>query len=317
MRTGVFLDCLHGWTLDGALQFVASTGAQCIEVGTFGEHVAFEYRLDDLLADKQKRADLLSRTRRAGLEISALGCYGNALHPDVDRATRQSERFRKTVELASLMGVRTVAEFAGCPGDSDQAKYPNWISCLALDDFPRILEWQWSERVLPYWKQAAAFCSDRGVQVAIEMYPGSVVYNPRNLLRLREAVGPVVGATFDPSHLVWQQIDIPGAIRLLGPAIHRVHMNDSQLRTQNLAEVGVVDTTSGDDWRQRAWVHRTLGHGQSLEFWKSLVTALLEIGYAEDLCIEQGDKLYDAADGIAKAAALIRSIVPLDDAIKG
>jgi sugar phosphate isomerase/epimerase len=289
---------------------VAGAGAHCIEVGTFGEYVAFEYRLDELLADEAQRKELLARTRAAGLEISAIGCYGNPLHPDPERASRQHERFRKTVDLAALLGVPTVAEFAGCPGDSDQARYPNWISTLALDDFAAILNWQWSARVLPYWEREAAYCAERGVRVALEMFPGMVVYNPRTLLRLRDAVGPVIGATFDPSHLMWQQVDIPGAVRLLGPAIHRVHMNDSELRTHRLAEVGVVDATPGADWTQRPWMHRTLGFGHGIDFWSAFVTSLTEVGYAEDLCVEQGDPLYESSDGIAKAVTLIRSLAP-------
>ena len=313
MKTGVFLDCLRGWALDDALTFLAQHEVRCLEVGTFGEYVAFEYRLDDLVADGRQRKELLTRVEDAGLEISALGCYGNPLHPDAGRALRQQNLFSKTVELAALLGVPTVTEFAGCPGDSEQARFPNWISCLALDDFAQILAWQWSERVLPYWERAAAFCADHEVRVALELYPGSVVFNPRTLLRLRDAVGPVIGATVDPSHLFWQQIDVPGAVRHLGPAVHRVHMNDSQLRTHKLAEVGVISAAPGEAWTERPWIHRTLGFGHGADFWKAFVASVVEIGYTEDLCIEQGDPLYDDADGIAKAAALIRSIAPVDD----
>ena len=313
MKTGVFLDCLRGWALDDALSFLARHEVRCLEVGTFGEYVAFEYRLDDLLADGRQRKELQSRIEAAGLEISAFGCYGNPLHPDSGRALRQQNLFSKTVELAALLGVPTVTEFAGCPGDSEQARFPNWISMLALDDFARILDWQWSERVLPYWERAAAFCADHDVRVALELYPGSVVFNPRTLLRLRDAVGPAVGALVDPSHLFWQQIDVPGAVRYLGSAVHRVHLNDSQLRTQNLAEVGVLDPAPGADWTEKPWVHRTVGFGHGADFWTDFVASVVEVGYTGDLCIEQGDPLYDDADGIAKAVALIRSIAPGDD----
>jgi sugar phosphate isomerase/epimerase len=312
MKTGVFLDCLRGWELGNALSFLAQHEVRCLEVGTFGEFVAFEYRLDDLLADQRQRKELLTRVASAGLEITAFGCYGNPLHPDAGRALRQQNLFSKTVELAALLGVPTVTEFAGCPGDSDEARYPNWVSLLALDDFARILTWQWSERVLPYWDKAGAFAADHGVRVALELYPGSVVYNPRTLLRLRNEVGPVIGATVDPSHLFWQQIDVPGAVRYLGPAVHRAHLNDSQLRTHVLSEVGVLNAAPGADWTERPWVHRTLGYGHDAAFWKDFVSSLVEIGYDADLCIEQGDPLYDDADGIAKAAALLRSIAPGD-----
>ncbi|MFF0267074.1 sugar phosphate isomerase/epimerase family protein [Kribbella sp. NPDC004536] len=313
MKTGVFLDCLRGWALDDALTFLAGQEIHCLEVGTFGERVAFEYRLDELLVDGKQRKQLLTRVEAAGLEITALGCYGNPLHPDAGRAARQQSLFRKTVELAALLGVRTVTEFAGCPGDSEQARFPNWISMLALDDFAQILDWQWSERVLPYWERAAAFAGEHDVKVALELYPGSVVFNPRTLMRLRDAVGPAVGALVDPSHLFWQQIDIPAAVRYLGAAVHRVHLNDSQLKPQNLAVAGVLNPVAGQDWADKTWVHRTIGFGHGLDFWTDFVASVLEAGYAEDLCIEQGDALFKDADGIAKAAELIRSIAPSNE----
>ena len=313
MKIGVFLECLRGWALDDALAFLSQHEVQCLEVGTFGEFVAFEYRLEDLLADGRQRKELLARVEAAGLEISAFGCYGNPLHPDAGRALRQQDRFSKTVELAALLGVPTVTEFAGCPGDSEEARYPNWISMLALDDFAKILDWQWSERVLPYWERAATFAADHDVRVALELFPGSVVFNPRTLMRLRDAVGPAIGALVDPSHLFWQQIDIPAAVRYLGPAVHRIHLNDSQLRPQNLAEAGVLNPVAGLGWTDKTWVHRTVGFGHGAEFWKDFVAGAVEIGYGGDLCIEQGDPLFADDDGIAKAAAFVRSIAPSND----
>src|SRR5690349_16373760 len=109
MKIGVFLDCLRGWTLDDALSFLADHDVDSIDVGTFGEYVAFEYRLDVLLSDERQRAELLDRIAQAGLEIGAIGCYGNPLHPDPARAARQQDLFRKSVDLAAALGVRTVA----------------------------------------------------------------------------------------------------------------------------------------------------------------------------------------------------------------
>ena len=33
------------------------------------------------------------------------------------------------MELAAKLGVPVVIDFSGCPGDSDSAKYPNWVTC--------------------------------------------------------------------------------------------------------------------------------------------------------------------------------------------
>ena len=72
----------------------------------------------------------------------------------------------------------------------------------------KILDWQWNEVLIPFWKKMVEFARSHGVtRIALEMHPGFMVYNPATLLRLREAVGPEIGANFDPSHLIWQGMD--------------------------------------------------------------------------------------------------------------
>ena len=70
--------------------------------------------------------------------------------------------------------------------------------------------------LIPYWEKATKFALEHGVsRIALELHPGFCVYNPEKLMKLREAVGPVIGANFDPSHLVWQGIDPVSAFRYL------------------------------------------------------------------------------------------------------
>ena len=71
-----------------------------------------------------------------------------------------------------------------------------------------MLDWQWKEKVIPYWKEAAKFAREHGIKkLAFEMHPNFVVYNPKTLLRLREAAGEEIGANCDLSHLFWQGCD--------------------------------------------------------------------------------------------------------------
>ena len=139
------------------------------------------------------------------------------------------ETSKKTILLAEKLGVTTVVDFSGCPGDSSNAKFPNWVTCPWPPEYLEILNWQWDEVVTPYWKEHGKFAADHGVKVAIEMHPGFVVYNPETMLRLRAIAGPSVGANLDPSHLFWQGIDPIVAVRVLGDAIHYVHAKDTQL----------------------------------------------------------------------------------------
>src|SRR5262249_36969045 len=142
-----------------------------------------------------------------GFTISALSCHGNPLHPDADRAKHDQEVSRKTIQLAEKLGVPVVIDFSGCPGDSPNAKWPNWVTCPWPPDDLEILKWQWEEVVAPYWIQHAKFAGDHGVKVAIEMRPGFVCYSPETMLKLRSIAGPQIGCNYDPSHMFWQGID--------------------------------------------------------------------------------------------------------------
>jgi len=120
------------------------------------------------------------------------------------------------VLLAEKLGVPVVIDFSGCPGDSDNAKYPNWVTCPWPPEYLDVLAWQWDKKVIPYWTEHAKYAKDHGVKIAIEMHPGFVVYSPRDhaetpLDRWRQH-----RVQFDPSHMFWQAIDPIAAIRVLG-----------------------------------------------------------------------------------------------------
>ena len=107
-----------------------------------------------------------------------------------------------------------------------------------------MLDWQWKEKVIPYWKQAAKFAREHGIhKIALEMHPNFVVYNPKTLLRLREAVGEEIGANCDLSHLFWQQCDAVEVIRMLGKqgAIFHAHMKDTTFYKDNVDRYGVLN----------------------------------------------------------------------------
>jgi sugar phosphate isomerase/epimerase len=228
MKVGVFSFVFQDLlSFDQALDWIAGVGAEAVEIGSGGyvAELGESYcKPQELLADSQKLAAWKQMVDDHGLEISALSCHGNPLHPDSNIAKLHRDEFRNTVLVAEKLGVRRVITFSGCPGDSESSKYPNWVTCPWPPDFLRILEWQWNEKVIPYWQEEVSFCREHGVDmISLEMHPGFVVYNPETMLRLREAVGPEIGANFDPSHLFWQGIDPIFAIRELGEAIFHVH----------------------------------------------------------------------------------------------
>jgi len=262
-----------------------------------------------MLDNKTELIDFKKKLSDHGFSISALSCHGNPLHPDAERAKRDQETSRKTIRLAEKLGVAVVIDFSGCPGDSPNAKYPNWVTCPWPPDYLEVLKWQWDEVVAPYWSQHAKFAADHGVKVAIEMHPGFVVYSPETMAKLRAITGPQVGCNYDPSHMFWQGIDPIAAIRILGDSIFHVHAKDTQIYDRNLPLTGVLDTKNYTDERNRSWIFRTCGYGHGAEWWKEFVSTLRMFGYDYVLSIEHEDSLMSPEEGLTKAAAFLNGLV--------
>jgi sugar phosphate isomerase/epimerase len=314
MKLGVLTALYADRSFDAVLDIAQQAGLDCVEIGTGNYPGNAHIDVDELLASESARRAYLDAVSSHHLEISALSCHGNPLHPQREMALANHDVYRKTVELAGKLGVPCVNLFSGCPGDTDQARFPNWVTCAWPTDFQEVLEWQWKEKVIPYWKEQAAFAASSGVKLGFEMHPGFVVYNNATLLRLREACGEAVGANFDPSHLFWQGVDIEVAIAELGRAgaLHHFHAKDTGFNPANLARNGVLDTVPMDQVGNRSWVFRTVGFGHGATDWKRIVTALRLAGYEGALSIEHEDALFSVDEGFSKCVAFLRQVMPSD-----
>ncbi len=142
------------------------------------------------------------------------------------------------------------------------------------------------------------------------MHPGFLVYNPESMLKLRTLAGPSIGCNYDPSHMFWQGIDPIAAIRILGDAIFHVHAKDTQIYERNLPLTGVLDTKPYTDERNRAWIFRTCGYGHGEQWWREFASTLRMYGYDNVLSIEHEDSLLSPEEGLSRAAAFLRQIIP-------
>jgi sugar phosphate isomerase/epimerase len=310
MKLGIFTSVFRKLTFEQMLTRVRSLGSvQAIELGTGGWPGSDHVGVDNLLASPRAAKEYRSRIREAGLTISALSCHGNPLHPDSAIARRDDEIFRKTVVLAEILEVPVVVTFSGCPGDSDTARHPNWVTCPWPPEFLDILDWQWEKKIFPYWREAAQFACDHGTKVALEPHPGFAVYNAETAMKLRKEAGDSIGVNFDPSHLFWQGVDVPVAIRALGEAIVHVHAKDVALDRLNVAHNGVIDTKGYDRIADRSWVFRTVGWGHDELEWKRIITSLRLIRYDYVLSIEHEDALMSIDEGIASAATFLQRVL--------
>ena len=310
MKLSVLENLYASKTLEESLSIITGLGVHTVEMGAGGYPGKAHCNPAELLADKAKFNAFVDTFKKFDVEICALAAHGNPLHPDAATAAAYDEDFRNAVLLAEKLGVDTIVGFSGCPGDSEGSKYPNWVTCPWPDDFLKILEWQWSEKLIPYWKKTAAFAEAHGVtHIAFEMHPGFCVYNPETLMKLRGEAGPVIGANLDPSHLIWQGIDPVAAARYLKGAIYHVHAKDTKVDALNTARNGVLDTKHYSDEIHRSWVFRTVGYGNGESYWRDLVSNLRLVGYDRVLSIEHEDSLMTIDEGLAKAVNFLQNII--------
>jgi sugar phosphate isomerase/epimerase len=314
MKVGVLTVLYHSLGLEEALDRIARLGVSTVELAT-GNYVGNAHAdPDELLADDGALRRLRDALAARELEISALSQHGNPLHPDPAIARAHHETWRKTLELAQRLEVGTVVAFSGCPGDHPEARRPNWVTCPWPPDFTEALDWQWSERVIPYWTDEAPRAAAAGVRIGFEMHPGMVVYNPETLMRLRDAVGDAAACNFDPSHLFWQGIDVVEAAKEIARAgaLAHVHAKDTALDAANVRRNGVLDTKPYDRVLDRAWSFRTVGYGHGEELWRRLISALSAVGYDGAISIEHEDSLMSVDEGLAKAVRLLHQEIPAE-----
>lgn len=313
MKLGVLMNLFGNLKLEDALDHIKELGVNVVEVGSGGFPGKAHCNPEELLKDPKRIEEFKNAFTSRDMEISALSTHGNAVHPNKEIAKQFEDDFRNTVLLAEKIGIHRIITFSGCPGDSEGSKYPNWVTCPWPDDFLAILDYQWNEVLIPYWEKAVKFANDHGVtKIALEMHPGFCVYNPETLLKLRKAVGPTIGANLDPSHLFWQGIDIPAAIRYLNDAIYFFHAKDTKIDPYNAPRIGVLDTKHYSDEINRAWIFRSVGYGHDYQTWKDIVSNLRMVGYDDVMSIEHEDSLFTPDEGLKKAIAFLKQTMAFE-----
>ncbi len=143
------------------------------------------------------------------------------------------------------------------------------------------------------------------------MHPNFVVYNPKTLMKLREAVGEEIGANCDLSHLFWQGCDPVEVIHFLGKqgALFHAHMKDTVLFPENVEKYGVLNFASeARDLPDASATFRAVGYGHSANLWKSVVKAYMDVGYDGILSIENEDPILTGEKGVERAAYVLKNV---------
>ncbi|CAM02185.1 sugar phosphate isomerase/epimerase [Saccharopolyspora erythraea NRRL 2338] len=324
LKLGAYTACLHDRPLEDALDFLKANGLTSVEVNTGGFIPAPHCPVDLLLSSEQARADYLETFASRGMELTGLNCNGNPLNPLPGVGPKHASDVRRTIELAGLLGVRNVVTMSGTPGSDPDAKYPSWVVNPWDGVYMDVLDYQW-DVAAEFWTETDALARANDVRVAIEMHPHNLVFSPVTLEKLVELTGATnLGAEMDPSHLMWQGMDVVACIRRLGPLVFHAAAKDATL-CKGVDVRGVLDTsfervpaeTPGktptgigfwcNSWpTDPAWKFVAVGIGHDTAYWTQFLGALAEIDPDMAVNIEHEDAAYSQTEGLALAAKNLR-----------
>lgn len=300
MKLALCTDVLAGLAFPEMLDRVKQYGIEGVEMTAGGWSPCPHVKTEELLASPAALAAFRGELEKRGMEIVALNCSGNPLAPGALGEKHTASSYR-TVELAAKLGVKKIVMMSGLPGGGPDDKIPNWItSTVSWPDYmPGVIDYQWNEVAIPWWQAFTRHAAEHGIeQIALEEFPSQLVYNPSTLLRLREAVGDIIGMNLDPSHLIAMGADPIAAARKLEGVIYHVHGKDARIE-RGLADVdGLLEYQPVMQTKTRTWNYVAVGCGQDLKWWKEFFSVLRMTGYNGYVSLEMEDLTMSVEAGL-------------------
>ena len=311
MKLSYVTDSLPHLTLEEVLEYITAQGIYHIELATGGWSPAPHLNLNELLNSETELNNLNQLLSKYNVEIIALNCSGNPLDPG-EIGNEHRVVTENTFELAEKLGVKTIVMMSGLPPASAEDKMPNWITYTVSwpPQLKEALNYQWNDVAIPYWKELVEKAKKHGIEkIALENFSSQLVYNPETLLKLRNAVDPMIGMNLDPSHLLWMGADPIQCARALEGAIHHVHGKDVRIE-KGIAEVNtLLETKEIDDIKNRAWNYVAVGYGQDLQWWKTFFSVVRMVGYDGFVSLEMEDLTMSPEDGVKVSIEALKSTV--------
>lgn len=300
MKLALCTDVLAGLAFPEMLDRVKQYGITGVEMTAGGWSPCPHVKTEELLASSAALAAFRGELEKRGMEIVALNCSGNPLAPGALGEKHTASSYR-TVELAAKLGVKKIVMMSGLPGGGPDDKIPNWItSTVSWPDYmPGVIDYQWNEVAIPWWQAFTRHAAEHGIeQIALEEFPSQLVYNPSTLLRLRDAVGDIIGMNLDPSHLIAMGADPIAAARKLEGVIYHVHGKDARIE-RGLADVdGLLEYQPVTQTKTRTWNYVAVGCGQDLKWWKEFFSMLRMTGYNGYVSLEMEDLTMSVEAGL-------------------
>ncbi len=303
MKLGFCSAILPDLSLEDVVAFAGQEGFDCVELmcwprGKAERRYAGVTHVDvaDLSAkDADRIREVVSG---AGVEISGLGYYPNPLTPDEEEARVYIEHIKAVIRAAALLDVNIVNTFIGRdPAGSVEDNWP-------------VFEKRWPPIV--------QFAAEQGVRIGIENcpmlftadeWPGgkNLAHSPAVWRGMFEVIpADNFGLNYDPSHMVWQQMDYVAPIRQFADRIFHVHAKDARVDCEKLAEVGVLAHPLD--------YHTPKLPGLGHVDWGRFFSTLTDVGYDGAVCVEVEDRAYEGSlesrkDALRQSARFLRQFI--------
>jgi sugar phosphate isomerase/epimerase len=291
MKLGFVSAVLADLSLDEVLAFAAKTGYSSVEVmcwppGKAERRYSGVTHIDATNLELPALRDLIARH---GVAISGLGYYPNPLSGDLAEAETAVAHLHCLIDAASDLGIPLVNSFVG--RDPSLSVEANW---------PRFVE---------TWRPIVDHAEKKGVRIGIENcpmlftadeWPGgkNLATTPAIWRKMFEAIpSPYFGLNFDPSHLIWQQIDYIAPLAEFRDRIFHVHAKDARIDKKALDDHGVLAYP-------KLW-HTPKLPGLGDIRWGPFLGALAEVGYDGHVAIEVEDRAFEGSLEKRKEALVI------------
>lgn len=291
MMLGLVSAILPDLSLEEVANFASCEGFDCVELmcwprGRAERRYAGVTHIDLTEFSKSEADKIRDVMEAAGVSISGLGYYPNLLTPDADESRVCLQHLKRVITAAPLLGVNIVNTFVG----------RDWSRTVA-DNWARFEE---------VWRPLAAFAEDQGVRIAIENcpmlftrdeWPGgkNLAHSPAVWRRMFEAIpSKSFGLNYDPSHLVWQQIDYVKPLSEFCDRIFHVHAKDARVDKRRLDDVGILANPLE--------YHTPKLPGLGEIDWGHFISVLGDVGYRGPVCVEVEDRAYEGSLELRKAA---------------
>ena len=326
MKLGAYTACLHDRSLPETLKILQDMGLTSAEINAGGFVPSPHLPIAAVLASAAAAQDYLNQFADAGIALTGLNVNGNPLNPDPEVGPKHAEDLRRAIEIAGRLGVRRVVAMSGLPAAHPGGRAASWVVNPWDSQYLDVLDYQWEEVAVPFWKDIQARAHDVDVKVCIEMHPQNVVFNPGSMERLATEINAThVGAEMDPSHLFWQGIDPIAAIQHLDDLVIHAAAKDTRINEENCRIYGVLDDrfrrvppeenpvglggrNTLNRWPADAsWEFVAVGRGHGPDFWAGFLRALAAVDPEMAVNIEHEDAGLDQVEGLRLAAQNLKA----------